>query len=202
MSIEQKQIGIGKRLEYCRHCLSLTRKRLIDRWGIVSITTLSRWELGTVSVPQKKLAKLSEFFRNEGLTLNDEWLLSGEGFPPQLLGKVSNISKDFDSAAQEHFLSINQCVPDFTFGKVSSNHMAPFVNYGDFIGGRNLFTDRKSELVPGALIFAIYQGNLDIGLYEESNGEVILKNHLGKIISVNESAIKSMGSVTWINRRP
>lgn len=202
MSVDAEKMGVGERITYCRSSLSLTRKELIERWGMASVPTLSRWELGTVSVPSKKLPQLADFFRKEGLIVADDWLVSGDGAPPQRIGSSFSPDRDFDGVAQEILLGINQKTQKFSFGRVSTNHMSPFVNYGDYVGGINVLEDDANEIRLGDFVFVSYDNKIDVGLYEIHEDVVLLKNHMGKEISINRGIINSLGTVLWVNRRP
>jgi len=202
MPTNVEKMEVGERIAYCRSSLSLTRKELIERWGMASVPTLSRWELGTVSVPSKKLPHLAEFFRKEGLIVGDEWLVAGAGAPPQRIGSSFNPDKDFDGAAQEEFLAINQKTGNFSFGRVSTNHMSPFVNYGDYVGGVNVLENNTNEIGLGDFVFVSYENRIDVGLYGVFEDYVLLKNYIGKEISISRCNISSLGKVLWINRRP
>ena len=96
-----------------------------------------------VSIPNKKLPQLADFFRKEGLIVDSDWIVSGKGSPPQRIGSSFSSGKDFDGIAQEMFLTINQKNTNFSFGRVSTNHMSPFLNYGDYVGGLNMLVDKE-----------------------------------------------------------
>lgn len=195
--------SMGDRITYCRSSLCLTRKDLSKQWGAASIPTLARWELDTVTIPHKKLLSLVEFFHKNGLLVTESWLKNGIGSPPLLLKDDHFDQLDFDSIAQEKLLDINRQIKNFTFGQVKNNLLAPFIKYGDYIGGINLTDEIELNSICGEIVFLKKRAvGLIVGILKESNGATSIKNFDKTIELVDTDQVEAIGKVQWIVRRP
>lgn len=193
--------SIGDRITYCRSSLNLTRKDLAKCWGRASIPSLARWELNTVTIPQKKLESLVSFFNEQGLLVNVNWIKNGEGIPPVNLGSDIFDKVDFDTLAQESLLSINQKQTNFCFGQVKTNLLFPFVKYGDYIGGIKHSKKRISSL-QGEFIFVLKGNDMLTGVCLLEKNFLILEGLKGNTENLNIESIDALGKLQWLIRRP
>ena len=193
--------SIGDRITYCRSSLNLTRKELAKRWGGASIPSLARWELNTVTIPQKKLESLVEFFNERGLLVNIDWVNRGEGIPPVNLGSDIFNEVDFDALAQESLLSINQKQGNFCFGQVKTNVLFPFVKYGDYIGGIK-YLDKNISSLQGEFIFVLNGSDMFSGICVIEKDKLVLEGMKGNIEALNMNNIDALGKLQWLIRRP
>ncbi|MYM59071.1 hypothetical protein GTG28_07530 [Vibrio sp. OCN044] len=72
----------GERIRTARNLSGLTRQHILDKYGL-NTNTLQSWELGRNKLSAKGAKKLAEVFESEGMKISQEWLLYGEGLPPQ-----------------------------------------------------------------------------------------------------------------------
>ncbi|NOH71950.1 helix-turn-helix transcriptional regulator [Vibrio pectenicida] len=72
----------GERIRTARNLSGLTRQHILDKYGL-NTNTLQSWELERNKLSTKGAKKLAEVFENEGMKVSQEWLLYGEGLPPQ-----------------------------------------------------------------------------------------------------------------------
>ncbi len=194
---------IGDRITYCRSSLCLTRKGLAEKWGAASIPTLARWELDTVKIPSKKLSSLVEFFHENGLFVTESWLKDGIGSPPLLLKHDHFDVLDFDSIAQEKLLDVNRQVKNFTFGQVKNNLLAPYIKYGNYIGGVNLMGEVELSSIHGEIIFLKKRVvGLIVGVLKEFNAAISIRNFDKTVELFDTESVEAIGKIQWIARRP
>lgn len=194
--------SIGDRITYCRSSLQLTRKELIEEWKGASLPTLSRWELGMVKIPIKKIPSLVHYFYEKGLIVSDNWIINGAGAPPFVLQDNTFDELDFDSFAQEELLSINRKQKNFIFGQVKNNLISPHIKYGDYIGGKVISCSLDSTL-RGEMVFVKLKTGLVAGFLENLDSQIVLKN-LDNHATENYKLdiVESAGKIQWIIRRP
>lgn len=194
---------VGDRITYCRSSLCLTRKELAEKWGGASIPTLARWELDTVRIPQKKLLSLLDFFHRNGLSVKEPWLKDGFGSPPLLLYSDLFNEVDFDSIAQEKLLDVNKQVNNFIFGQVKNNLLAPYIKYGDYVGGVNLIGNLEFSVIQGELIFLRKKvTGLIVGVVKEFGNMINIQNFEKTTETIDSEMVEAIGKIQWIVRRP
>lgn len=193
--------SLGDRITYCRSSLNMTRKDLANCWGGASVPTIARWELNTVTIPQKKLESLTNFFNENGILVNLIWIKNGEGIPPVNLDSDIFNELDFDTLAQESLLNINQKQSNFCFGQVKSNALFPFAKYGDYIGGVKC-PDKNISYLDGEFIFALKGNDMFLGLCVLKGDYLILEGMKGVVETLSIKNIDSLGKLQWLIRRP
>lgn len=192
---------IGDRITFCRSSLKLTRKDLSEQWKVASVPTIARWELDVVKIPLKKLSSLIDFFNNNGLIVTQEWILSRSETPPILINNNAFEELDFDSLAQENLLNVNMQEKNFTFGQVKNTLIAPFIKYGDYVGG-NTCSLSSLHVATGDIIFLKRMSGIAVGILDQYEDAIILKNFANHHESFDKNIIESIGKVKWIVRRP
>lgn len=192
---------IGDRITYCRSSLKLTRKDLSEQWKMASVPTIARWELDVVKIPLKKLSSLIEFFHNNGLIVSQAWILSQSETPPIFLRNNAFDELDFDSLAQENLLNVNMQEKNFTFGQVKNTLIAPFIKYGDYVGGNNCSFSSLAQAV-GDVVFLKRASGMVVGILDKYEEVIILKNFTNHQESFDINLVESIGKVKWVVRRP
>lgn len=192
---------IGDRITYCRSSLKLTRKDLAEQWKLASVPTIARWELNAVTIPLKKLLSLIDFFYSKGLIVTQGWLLNQSETPPIFVRNNAFDELDFDSLAQENLLNVNIQEKNFTFGQVKNTLISPFIKYGDYVGG-NHCEESLLTTVIGDLVFLKRNNGIIVGILDEYDEQIILKNFANHCESFDKSLIESVGKIKWIVRRP
>ncbi len=168
---------------------------------MASVPTIARWELDAVKIPLKKLSSLIDFFSNNGLIVTQGWILNQSEAPPILINNNAFDELDFDSLAQENLLNVNMQEKNFTFGQVKNTLIAPFIKYGDYVGGNNCEFSSLTSVV-GDVIFLKRISGIVVGILDKYEDEIILKNFTNHHESFDKSVIESVGRVKWIVRRP
>jgi hypothetical protein len=198
--------SIGDRITYCRSSLALTRKELSSLWGGASVPTIARWELDTVKIPNKKLLSIIKFFLQEGLIVNDLWVVGGVGNPPFLINEDAFSKIDFDSLAQENLLNINMQQKNFVFGQARNTLASPFIKYGDYIGGiANSLTGDSVVIfnsLVNELVFVKTCLGLFAGILKSCTESVKIESLSGAMELISFCDLESIGKVQWIVRRP
>jgi hypothetical protein len=151
-----------QRLKYIREkIVRLSRTDIQKRYGLPA-ATLKAWENGIAPLTPKGLEKCQEIYRQEGLPLEKNWILRGEGTP--LLAPVITLEryKDYhvEPVADPNRFTIKdghqllpylqsdeicmareavlfkELYPDAVVLIVSSDEMLPKYRRGDYVGGR------------------------------------------------------------------
>jgi len=193
--------SIGDRITYCRSSLKLTRKDLSEQWQMASVPTIARWELNAVKIPLKKLSSLIDFFYNNGLIVSQAWILNQSETPPIFLRNNTFDELDFDSLAQENLLNVNIQEKNFTFGQVKNTLISPFIKYGDYVGGNNCPISSLNAFI-GDAIFLKRDSGIVVGILDQYENEIVLKNFNNHQESFDKNLFESAGRIKWIVRRP
>lgn len=157
MTSEIKEETINSRLKSLRKILRVTRSFIYDKYGL-SQDTLKSWETDKI-ITQKGLEKCIKIYRNEGIFVTKEWILTGRGIPPKLSfdfnrylsqepcdNQVNDINEELLIIEEVEFfknLSKNSIVI-----LVKNTDMLPFYEPGDYVGGR-FIRNRDIESVIG-----------------------------------------------------
>jgi len=192
---------VGDRITYCRSSLKLTRKDLSKQWKIASVPTIARWELDVVRIPLKKLASLVDFFCGYGLMVTQGWILNQSETPPLFIRNDTFDEVDFDSLAQENLLNVNTQEKNFTFGQVRNTLIAPFIKYGDYVGGNHCSFSSLTAPI-GDLIFLNRMGGIVVGILDQYKDDITLKSFTNQQESFDKNLVESAGKIKWIVRRP
>ena len=186
----------GERIVYFRNMLGLTRHKFSQEANI-PLATLSRWELGYSKIPDKKLVGILDFLLENGIIVDINWFLSGEGLAP-INAKLSQITHtNFDETA---FLTLNQLkmqIPGFMVKQVTNDKFSPIINFGDYVGiVKNMQLNQQHEKV----CYAIINGELVIGIF--SFKDLTLSNCSNNLLKTKINIdIEDFGSVLWIAKR-
>ncbi len=137
MEIEnQEQKKMGQRIKSVRVLTGLNQVEFASDQGF-NHTSLRNWEFGRVSPRLDAVKKLVESFKNFGIFVYPEWILSGAGEGPTLTSSQhpSNYVPN-DSLLIKTFRKF----ADDSGGKsiivtVNNDDMMPFFKIGDTIGG-------------------------------------------------------------------
>lgn len=187
---------LGKRLKCCRSATGKTPQQVVSyvhKCGIsLSYATYTRWESGNCAPRRKENAFLfiRDFFKIHGLPVNLEWLLTGQGFPPQFV-KYRNI----DEATL--FILISRNILDAELLQVAGTYGEPFVKYGDFC---ILSTNNNVDSNHNNLCYIKTTHSISIGILTILNeGAVCLANDTSIIIE--KTQILECKKVKWIQKK-
>jgi len=190
----------GERLNYCRSLLGKSRKELSEELGIISLPTLSRWELNTTRIPDKKIDVLLTYFKIHNILITKDWLKDGVGEAP-LNGNLKNFDiTNFDDIAIKQLFSLKKEIKNFWYSQVSTNFMFPIVSFGDYVGGilYPLADDVISKL-HDKLCIVDDKSNVATGTLRVTD-KVYIENIRGeKRILTDDSLI---GEMQWLVKRP
>jgi len=143
----KQSITPGERLLQVRGLLRISRSYIQEKYGL-SPDTLRSWEGNKVRLTDKAVKRCLKIYRNEGVVISDNWLLTGEGLDPKLglnLGRYYREIQLPDKGAElytedvriareaNYFKKINS---EAITMQVSNEDMLPFYAPGDSIGGR------------------------------------------------------------------
>ncbi|MDR0677577.1 MAG: helix-turn-helix domain-containing protein [Holosporaceae bacterium] len=81
----------GRRLRMVRALTGFSRQELYEKIGIAT-STIDTWESGRVELTEKGAIRVCTALRKVGINCTSEWLLSGLGDPPRMMG---NLEKSF-----------------------------------------------------------------------------------------------------------
>ncbi|MDC9590339.1 hypothetical protein PSI23_13815 [Xenorhabdus sp. XENO-10] len=138
---------IGKRLKCCRAATGKTTHDVVDhvhaKGEDISYATYTRWESGS-SFPARKthvIDHISDFFKENGLQVEPQWILTGEGFPPQL-AEYTKLDED------TLFILASRTLPDVELVQVGGQYGEPYVNFGEFciISNENNIESNNNKL--------------------------------------------------------
>lgn len=192
---------VGERLNYCRSLINKTRKEVSDEIQVISIPTLTRWELNTISVPKKKFKLLVDYFSKNNLFVSEEWLSNGTGGLP-INGNLEEFSEEnFDDLALKNLLSMQENVKDFWFSQVSNNFFSPIISFGDYIGGiplkkENFFSAKEK------ICFYSTEKETFAGILKVSNQEIFLENYGNEKRNIDIKINQKLGKLQWLIKRP
>lgn len=190
----------GERLNYCRSLLGKSRKELSDELGTVSLPTISRWELNTTKIPDKKIDLLLSYFKKNNIFIKKDWLQHGLGEAP-INGNLKNFDiSNFDDIAIKQLFSLKKEIKNFWYSQVSTNFMFPIVSFGDYVGGIlcPLADDTLSKL-HDKLCIVDDKSNVSTGTLRVSD-RIYIENIRGeKRILAGDFLI---GEMQWLVKRP
>ncbi|MDX7992750.1 hypothetical protein [Xenorhabdus littoralis] len=187
---------IGKRLKCCRAATGTTTHDVVDhihsKGEDISYATYTRWESGS-SFPARKthvIEHISEFFKENGLQVEPQWILIGEGFPPQF-AEYTNLDED------TLFILSSRTLPDVELVQVGGQYGEPYVNFGEFC----IISNEKSiESNNNKLCYVRYSEGVKIGVVTIMDEKKIII--LGKIdIILNKSNVAECRRVKWIQKK-
>ncbi|MBY0380062.1 MAG: hypothetical protein K2P99_06670 [Burkholderiales bacterium] len=176
--------------------LNLTRDKFVEKFKLVTLSTLARWELNSINIPEKKLKLLSDFFNNNGILVKLEWLRYGEGVAPINCSTQEIEQLNFDELVYTTLSSISLKISNFKFYQINNKFFEPIVNYGDYIGGIEIV--KNFDVLHNKLCFFKVLDGITVGYFNYNNLSITNNNHHKKNIDLN---LKVGGEVLWITRR-
>lgn len=186
---------MGERISFCRGMLGLTREKFAEKFKVITLSTLARWELDKINIPEPKLNYLIDFLKQNGVLVKSEWLRYGEGTPPINLAIKDFDVLNFDETTYTTLSSVAQKVVNFKFYQVNNNLYEPIIRFGDYIGGSEICENYK--ILHNKFCYFKTNSSILIGVYNFNNNLLIGKNDGTQLPS-----IVAGGEVTWISRRP
>jgi hypothetical protein len=146
----------GERLRYIRAMLRVSRSYLQEKHGLPEVT-LKAWESGTVNVTQSGVKRCIEVYKQEGLIVNEDWILEGIGLDPtsQLsVGRYFSTPTHKDLPIEDDEIAMIRDANDFkekysnaVVMIVSNDEMRPFFKPGDYVGGKMRFGDEIQSCI-------------------------------------------------------
>ena len=191
---------VGERLNYCRSLLGKSRKEVIDDIRIISLPTLSRWELNTTKIPEKKVDILIRYFSENDILVSREWLMSGLGHSP-IDGNLQEFNqKNFDDLALGSLFSLKKEIKDFWFSQVSNNFFSPLASFGDYVGGisKKASTD-VFTILKDKICFIYKNKEVFVGILRLNN-QVVIENTRNENITIEDDHM--IGEMQWLVKRP
>lgn len=144
----------GRRVKLARNLSNLTRKDMLERYNI-NPNTIHAWERGINCLTEKNALKLFEVFRQEGLSITQEWLLYGEDPSFALTSKLDNKNQELQDILHiRRDLKIFDEIDYFRQNNINSisvmisdDALAPIFCVGDYVGGIRLSNKDLTALV-------------------------------------------------------
>jgi len=185
---------IGERICYCRGMLNLTRDKFVEKFKLITLSTLARWELNSISIPEKKLKLLCDFFNSNGILVKLEWLRYGEGVLPINHTTQEIEQLNFDELVYTTLSSVALKITNFKFYQVNNKFFEPTVNYGDYVAGVEL-TENFESLNNKMCFFRGNEGII-IGYFDYATSCITNNNNVAKKVNLTVG-----GEISWIIRR-
>ncbi len=167
----------GKRLKSLRTLADLSRKALEKKYQI-SASTIQSWEDGKAGgLTEKGALRVTSALRNDGVQCSTEWLLYGAGMGPQLTEKMplhfAEAAENYQLVAEDRNLDDYAIIQELQVFRRSNQNtidmivlddaMAPYYNFGDYVGGKRRSQTELEELIGQDCIV------------EMANGEILLR---------------------------
>lgn len=142
----------GQRLRHVRTMLRLSRAYIQKKYGLPA-DTLRAWECGRARLTAKGLDRCVIIYRNEGMVIARNWILTGEGLVPKANNDLGQYFTQHEPVADCHvdmpedvriafeadyFKKINA---QGIVLRVANEEMLPFYHPGDTVGGCLLYGD-------------------------------------------------------------
>jgi transcriptional regulator with XRE-family HTH domain len=188
---------LGARISFCRGMLGLTREKFIENFGIITLSTLARWELNTINIPESKLCLLYNFFLKNGLLLKLEWLRYGEGMPPINVSKTNLNTLNFDEITYTILSLVRKKLNNFKFYQINNTLYEPIIKFGDYIGGIEILENFIS--LHNKFCYLKLNNEILIGIFNYECSTLIYNNNVTNIYILD---IICGGEIIWITRRP
>lgn len=128
--------------------MRVSRAYLQEKYAIPEVT-LKSWENGTTKLTKTGADRCVEIYRNEGLIINEDWVLDGIGLDPKATVTIGHYfatptSKELpiedDEIAMIRDANIfKENYPNAVIMVVSNDDMRPFYKPGDYVGGKMRF---------------------------------------------------------------
>jgi hypothetical protein len=187
---------IAKRLKCCRAATGVSQHDVVNyiqsKGGDLSYVSYTRWESGS-AVPVRKLELVdvvAEFFRDNGLHVEAQWILKGEGFPPQF-AEYKNLDED------TLFIMASKTIEGVELIQVGGAYGDPFVSFGEFciISNHNSIEENNNKLC-----YVRYKSGVKIGkvsILDESS--IFIPGNEGLIIKKED--VLECRKIKWIQKK-
>lgn len=86
----------GRRLRMARALTGFSRQELFEKIGIAT-STIDTWESGRVELSQKSAERVCSALKKVGVSCSTEWLLTGGGAPPRIMGALEKTMMEVGS---------------------------------------------------------------------------------------------------------
>lgn len=158
----------------------------------LSYANYTRWESGNTfpGVKTHLLKTIAELFQKNGLKVESNWILTGEGFPPQF---TAYTTVDEDTL----FILASRTIPDVELIQIGGKYGEPFVCFGEFI-----LVSNESDIVKnnGKLCYVRKARGILIGIMSILDEETIVvtgdtETHIRK------SDVKECRKIKWIQKK-
>jgi transcriptional regulator with XRE-family HTH domain len=169
-TITPEQLARAKRIQLLREMTKLGRREFAKKTGIPN-STLQHWEGDKiVGMTEKSATRLIKALVSLGIHCSYEWLIHGEGKPPQYLNKVTlennnfpGLTADFNETKQNRniqkelnlFLQLNK---DAVSLVVPDNAMEPCFIAGEIVAGTRYYGQDIKKFV-GMDCIVLIQGD-------------------------------------------
>ncbi len=159
-TVDLREATPAERLKHIRKLTRLSRPYIKEKYRL-SEATLKVWENGIAPLTEKGLQRCINIYRKEGVVLSKEWIMTGEGLPPNISVNVGHyfagglqyprrdndlVIKDLDKPLP-YLKDDNACMlREASFFKesysnavilmITNDDMEPTYRIGDYVGGR------------------------------------------------------------------
>lgn len=163
----------GERLKYIRtDLLKMSRSDIYKKYGL-SQDTLAAWENEKIKISEKGIDRCIKIYNSEKLIVSREWVLIGEGLPPNFsfdLNRYFNTlqTNETETKIDDNFLLVKEIEffrslsPNSITSLVSSEDMLPAFSRGDYVGGRFRYGREISDCIGKNCIIKTKGGSLFI----------------------------------------
>ncbi|MEN4771278.1 hypothetical protein J9874_04051 (plasmid) [Duffyella gerundensis] len=187
---------IGKRLKCCRAATGTSPQEVVayvhEKKMDLSYTSYTRWEAGS-AFPTKKIEVLkivADFFNKNGLRVETNWILTGEGFPPQF---TEYTTLDEDTL----FILASRQIPDVELIQIGGVYGEPYVNFGEFCIVSN---ERTIDPNNGKLCYIRHADGIKIGVVLVLDEDTVQIQ--GKEITIiKKEKIVECRRIKWIQKK-
>lgn len=188
--------SIEKRLKCCRAATGTSPQDVVtflqDMAVDVSYTTYTRWESGG-SIPARRIDVMhliAAFFSKNGLQVNGQWIMSGEGFPPQFT-EYAKLDED------TLFILASRQLPDAELIQVGGMYGEPYVSFSEFCIVSRLSSIEENH---NKLCYVKSSHGVNIGILRIMDEQTIILEGENKVI-VMKSEIYECRRVRWIQKK-
>ncbi|MBD2796195.1 hypothetical protein ID856_06525 [Xenorhabdus sp. 18] len=133
---------------------------------------------------------ISDFLKENGLQVESQWILTGEGFPPQF-AEYTKLDED------TLFILTSRTLPDVELVQVGGQYGEPYVNFGEFciISNENSIESNNNKLC-----YVRYNEKVKIGVVTiMDEKQIIIPGKVDMILS--KSNIIECRRVKWIQKK-
>ncbi len=183
MSTKKTFASSGERLRRARILAGISTRREFEEKHRISANTLQGWEQGKNPLSEKGARRVIEAFKKEGLICSLEWLVEGHGMPPRHYEMVQaglreelrqdqnmvDLNLKEEEAIYKEIQLFRQFNPNAIVLTISDNAMEPYFSVGDYIGGRQVFTENIDQYTSKICIVELENNLILPRLLQASN---------------------------------